>query len=108
MTTKTILSNAFSLNMLSVMPANLAVLELSLEEARTLAAGGFESSVGHADIAAVMSEQLGLTVEPNRSTISLSGGERLLVGQYRGPRLLEGATTLPEGATIQWLSVEVS
>ena len=57
MTTKTILSNAFSLNMLSVMPANLAVLELSLEEA---------------------------------------------------PRLLEGASTLPEGSTIQWLSVEVS
>lgn len=28
-----------------------------------------------------------------------------LVGQYRGPRLPDGATTLPEGATIEWWHV---
>lgn len=60
------------------------------------------SAVGHADTAAVFAAVLGRPVAVNRATIKLEQGHCLLVGQYIGPRLPEGATTLPEGATIEW------
>jgi len=101
------LLNAFSLNMV----AHPAVIEtrpvVSLAEARRLAAGGFESAVGHADTAAVFSSLLGVPVPMERRTVKLQPGEIALVGQYSGPRLPEGATTLPPGATITWLLVKV-
>lgn len=99
------LLNAFSFNMLSSFPAAISVEEISLERAREILAAGFNSAVGHADTAAVFGQQLGMTVPAVRSTISLSSGDQVVVGQYRGPRLAEGASVLPEGATIQWLLV---
>ena len=99
--------NAFSLNMVSA-PAEISVREISPEEARSLAMAGVESAVGHADTAAVFSNQLGVAVPANRVTVSLLKGDTVLVGQYKGPRLPEGATTLPAGATIQWLLVTVA
>jgi hypothetical protein len=91
--------------MLSSFPANLAVEKISRDEARRLLAAEFESAVGHRDTAAVFSAELGLGVAENRTTVSLCKGDLAIVGQYRGPRLAEGATTLPEGATIEWLRV---
>jgi hypothetical protein len=44
----------------------------------------------------------------NRVNVSLKPGDAAIVGQYIGPRLPEGATTLPEGATIKWLLTEVT
>lgn len=98
--------NAFSLNMLACVPASISVSEITVEQARVLA-GEMTSAVGHADTAAVFSTVLGVHVATNRATVSLSQGQTVLVGQYRGPRLPEGTTTLPEGATIQWLLVTV-
>ena len=98
--------NAFSLNMLALVPARISVSEITVEQAAILA-GEMTSAVGHADTAAVFSAVLGTTVPTNRATVSLSQGTTVLVGQYRGPRLPEGATALPEGATIQWLLVTV-
>lgn len=98
--------NAFSLNMLAEMPASIKVEEVSREDAAALAAQAV-SAVGHTDTAAVFSSVLGVPVPANRATVSLAKGDRVLVGQYRGPRLPEGATTLPEGATIQWVVVTV-
>ena len=100
------ITNAFSLNMIAAFPVAVTVEEVSVEQARVLAADA-ESVVGHADTAAVFSDVLGLEVPANRATVSLVKGDRLLVGQYRGPRLPEGASQLPEGATIQWLNVIV-
>jgi len=102
-----LLLNAFSLNMVASFPAQIRVEETSLEEARTLVAAGFESAVGHADTAKVFASQLGTEVPANRVTVALEKGDVALVGQYRGPRLPEGASELPEGATIQWLLVKV-
>jgi hypothetical protein len=48
-----------------------------------------------------------MPVPTNRATVSLKKGDTVVVGQYRGSRLPEGATTLPEGATIQWLWVVI-
>jgi protein involved in polysaccharide export with SLBB domain len=100
------LVNSFSLNMLATLDVNLTVREVSIEAARNLAEGAV-SAVGHADTARVFAALLGREVEHARATLRLSPGDRLLVGQYSGPRLPEGATSLPEGATIAWLTVDL-
>ncbi len=97
------LMNAFSLNMLAQFPAQPLFEEITLEAAKAALQGGFESAVGHANTAAVYSSVLGLPVEAARSTVSLQKGDVAIIGQYRGPRLEEGAKQLPEGATIQWI-----
>jgi hypothetical protein len=102
-----ILLNSFSLNMLSEFPAQPLFEEVSLDEARQELADGFESAVGHVDTAAVLSNQLGIEVEARRTTVSLKKGDVALIGQYRGPRLPEGTTTLPEGSSISWILVVV-
>ena len=99
------LLNAFSLNMLGG-NADVIVREVSLKTAASLAAD-CTSAVGHADTAAVFSHVLGVPVACNRVSVSLNPGEAALVGQYSGPRLPEGATSLPGGATIKWLIVGV-
>jgi hypothetical protein len=96
------LTNAFSLNMLSS-DVDIAVRSVSVEEARDLADGA-TSAVGHADTARIFAGLLGRDVEAARTTLRLSPGDRVLVGQYSGPRLPEGATALPEGATIAWFA----
>lgn len=58
------------------------------------------SAVGHADTAALFSALLGRPVPANRVTVKLAHQDVVLVGQLQGPRLPEGATTLPKGA---WL-----
>ena len=60
------------------------------------------SAVGHADTAALFSAQLGREIPANRISVKLSPEDILVVGQYVGPRLPEGATGLPEGAKIEW------
>ena len=97
--------NAFSLNML-VGNADIAVREITKDVAASLAVN-CTSAVGHADTAAVFSSVLGVEIPCNRATVALKEGDVALVGQYVGPRLPEGATSLPEGATIKWLIVGV-
>lgn len=101
------LLNAFSLNMLDG-SAVVGVVRLSAQEAAIMLASGFKSAVGHADTAEVMSSILGLPVETNRETVSLRFGDSAVIGQYSGPRLPEGAKTLPEGAEIRWFYVEIA
>ena len=97
--------NAFSLNML-VGNADVIVREVSQKVAASLAPACV-SAVGHADTAAVFSSVLGVEIPCNRATVALKDGDLALVGQYSGPRLEEGATTLPDGAAIKWLIVGV-
>ena len=99
------LLNAFSLNMIGG-NADIIVREISQKVAAILAAT-CTSAVGHADTAAVFSAVLGVEIPCNRVTVALKEGDVALVGQYSGPRLPEGATSLPEGATIKWLVVAV-
>ena len=63
------------------------------------------SAVGHADVAAIYSAALGIDIPVNRVSVKLEPRDELLVGQYVGPRLPEGATALPDGATIEWWRV---
>jgi len=106
----TMLCNAFSLNMLPpdilTQGVSIRAREVALDEARELAAD-MPSAVGHADTAAIFSSLLSREVPVNRVTVQIKRGEVILVGQYSGPRLPEGARTLPEGATIKWVLVTV-
>ena len=98
--------NAFSLNMI-VGNADVVVREVSQKVAAILA-DACVSAVGHADTAAVFGSVLGVPVPCNRATVALKDGDVALVGQYSGPRLPEGATSLPEGAAIKWVVVGVN
>lgn len=98
--------NAFSLNMLAALTANIRCVEISAAQAAEIA-DGVPSAVGHADTASVFSSVLGTPVSMARVTVSLNAGDSVLVGQYSGPRLPEGATVLPEGASIRWVIVTI-
>ena len=101
------LCNAFSLNMLPSDGAYVVrVRPVTRDEARTLAREA-TSAVGHAETAAVFGDALGLPVAHARATLRLGPGDELLVGQYEGPRLPEGATSLGPGASIRWLLVSL-
>jgi hypothetical protein len=97
-----LLLNAFSINMLSGRMTTLTFSQIPQQMAGILARRGIESAVGHASTAAVFSAVLGVPVPCERRTVTISDGEPVLIGQYRGPRLSEGATELPEGATVEW------
>lgn len=105
------ISNAFSLNMI---PASMTLASVNIHKVTAagttelLLARPFTSVVGHKETAAVFTDVLSVPVEFNRETVTLAPGDRLIVGQYTGPRLPEGATTLPEGASIRWLCLEIS
>jgi len=101
-----IITNAFSLNMIYGFPAIFTVVEVSIEQAAEYASYA-NSYVGHKDTAVVFSNILGVQILENRSSFLLDRGEGLLVGQYTGPRLPEGATKLPQGASIHWLVVSL-
>ncbi|MCB9172305.1 MAG: DUF1874 domain-containing protein [Ardenticatenales bacterium] len=102
------LINAFSANMLHSLNAMVSFTALSLDEAQeTMRVDAPQSAVGHESTAAVFSAVLGEKVDANRVSVTLRRGDKALLGQYRGPRLEEGATELPDGATIEWALVEV-
>lgn len=105
-----LLLNAFSLNMLNTSVGHqisISVEEVDLTTARLATMHGAQSAVGHAPTAAIFEQQLGFPVAAARTTVQLRLNDTALVGQYSGPRLEEGATMLPPGATIKWLLVKV-
>jgi hypothetical protein len=100
------LNNAFSLSMLGpVDGATLQVSRLSLERAREVARDAI-SVVGHPTTRALFATALGREVACDRQSILLEPDDELVVGQYTGPRLAEGARELPEGATVDWFLVK--
>ncbi len=100
--------NAFSASMLSL-PATVSFREITVAEVRAiLAINDGKSAVGHADTAAVFGAVLNKHIPTNRVSVKLAGGDIAILGQYTGPRLPEGTTELPGGATITWMLVSVS
>jgi hypothetical protein len=96
-------ANAFSVNMLSsiVSAFSMDARKVGREEAAALA-NGATPAIGHQDTANVVSADLGLPGLFARVTVVVNPGDDLIVAQYKGPRLPEGATTLPEGAVIEY------
>jgi hypothetical protein len=106
--------NAFSLKMLPLSRASEVTVEpitesqaISLVHTETMHGDTLESAVGHADTAKILSGIFGRDVACRRVDVRLADGETALVAQYDGPRLPEGATALPEGATFQFILVVV-
>ena len=105
------ITNAFSINMLDAEIAgqdtfaysyqfNLVTLSQVKE---ILGAGGYyRNCIGHADTAAIVGKEIGLPLQMNRETVRIMPHDVVLVAQYTGPRLPEGTTTLPEGASINY------
>ena len=105
------LANAFSLNMLNtdIRIHVLVTKRISKEEAKELLKEGFENYIGHKDIANVVSNELGLPVEMNekRPNLLLNPEDVVVIAQYIGPRLPEGATELPANARIDYFTVQI-
>ena len=110
-----LLLNAFSLNMLPPGEAHVTVSDITVNDVLERAHQfGLESGVGHADTAALFQTVLGIPVPVNRISVAIPGPRQwgmspwtAIVGQYSGPRLPEGATELPPGATIRWMAIYV-
>ena len=103
---KIYLSNAFSFNMVSDHHiGSLFFRDMDLKEVKELLSGDFINSLGHADIASVVSSQVGLKLEANRINTKLEVGDKLILAQYIGPRLQEGVISRPKGARIKWILV---
>ncbi len=97
---KMYVSNAFSLNMLGQpLPQQgrtIKVRPISLEEVKNLLREGeYISAVGHPATAEVMSALLGVEVPPNRVSITLSPGDRVVIFQL-AVRLGEGQVLTAE------------
>jgi Domain of unknown function (DUF1874) len=102
------IGNAFSAGMLTG-NSNISFAFITQAEASAWMSGGpCASCVGHADTALLISSLLGVCVPMRRISTELHAGDELLVAQYNGPRLLEGATALPEGAQIRWILAKLA
>ncbi len=101
------ITNAFSLNMLSA-AADVRFTRMDVGQVREhLDMFDYMSAIGHADTAAVVSAVLGREVKFNRMSVELDTSDwgkahSLIIAQYKGPRLPEGATSLPDGAEIEF------
>mgnify|MGYP002524038957 FL=1 len=96
------IANSFSINMLPLLEMDILRIKKITTDMIT---ADVESAIGHADTARIVSNILGFEVKPNRVSIKLTEEDILYVAQYTGPRLSEGATSLPEGASIEFLEV---
>ena len=107
-----IVSNAFSINMLNAETSSVndscycyRFDSVTIEQAQMLLKSigdRYRCCIGHVDTAAIVGNQLGLELAANRETVNLAPHGVMLVAQYTGPRLPEGSTTLPEGASINY------
>lgn len=106
---KVYVSNAFSLNMLDTSDdVTITVKSMSpAEVAVFLHFNKWESAWGHPSSAPLYGNIIGVEIPINRTSLSLEKGDVLVVGQYKGPRLEEGVTELPEGAKFETLKVEI-
>jgi hypothetical protein len=106
--TKMHITNAFSINMLPKQKCQVTFTPITVEKARDYE-GEYVSAIGHADTARIVGSLLFRPLEAARVNVNIEDDEyhQLMVAQYIGPRLPEGATELPEGAEIQFWHVEL-
>ncbi len=108
-----LLTNAFSFNMIPQMTQSMAITAtpITVAQAREIfEQEGLVSAVGHETTAALLSDVLGMPVPAQRTTVRFDDdcSSSLIVAQYVGLRLNEGATVLPEGPRIIWILVRIA
>ena len=97
------ITNAFSIQMLPHLATTLSFKPATLEQAmKIMKTNVFTSAVGHVDTANVVSNLLNMEIPMNRISVNLKDNDVLLVAQLSGGRLPEGATTIPDGMSIQF------
>ncbi len=102
------LVNAFSINMLDRKAHKIEFTPITLDHAKKiLNSSNCQSGIGHYDLANILSAILGLKVEVNRTTLKIEPNDTLMVAQYSGERLPEGATSLPAGAKVEFWVVQI-
>lgn len=119
--TTTILTNAFSLNMLNIsLMADIRIVPLTDWQAAQICSSAqkrneFINAIGHADTDNVVRNTLAGSWGSNaknlpagqRLSVEMTKTTTLIIAQYKGARLPEGATTLPEDATIEFFQVQI-
>lgn len=116
---RNVIANAFSLSMISHLiwdedsignDQHFAGYSISIKEVPPEALPeNLYSVIGHPDTARVVGNILHQDIPFNRETYTAQKGDVLYVAQYAGPRLPEGATQLPDGASIRFYRImEVS
>ena len=102
------ITNAFSINMIAHhVDANVSFKRITTERVRDLvnASRPVVGRCGHKDIATLVNKKLKADIAHERVDTKLEYNDLLIVAQYRGPRLPEGATELPKDAVIEWYEV---
>lgn len=85
----TYLLNALPNALLVPQPGEKRVLEgITAEQATELLKGGYESAIGHASTAQVLTEKLGIEVKMNRVSVNPVEGDVMVVGAFTPPRRL--------------------
>ncbi len=103
-----ILVNAFSLQMIQGDVCDIHIATVTEEVIKILVRDcEWQSAIGHADTANVLSSILEVNVPYNRASVSLTRDNFLIVAQVTGGRLPEGCTKLPEGVQIVFKLVEI-
>ena len=105
------LVNAFTIAMCPKDSTHVDVTfrQASVEEARDWLKHNpdFVNRIGHIQTNNIVKAMLKVNIgKGKRVSTRLHNGDELLVAQYMGPRLPEGARTLPEGADIKFWWVE--
>lgn len=118
----TFITNAFSLNMIEEPVGKYEIMECNWEEVRGYMAllnkydtnhykGVYINIVnafGHDKSIPLLKNNYGVEIKFNRISVNAKRGDTIIVLQYRGERLPEGATELPEGAEIVPLKILIN
>ena len=100
------LGNAVSPNMAD-WPVSFNIEPMTREEFAK-AVKDAKSVYGHAQSAPLVAAEIGREVELNRVSLHLTEDDELFLAQYDGPRLEEGAISLPEGAKFKYARITIS
>lgn len=95
------IGNVFTFGFLANKNVDIKSRQITWKEFDQALQGEFVNYMGHEDVARMVG------LEQNRISISVKSGDVIYLAQYDGPRLEEGATVLPQGATLVPLKVEV-
>lgn len=107
------LCNAFSLNMLDCDFCDINIQKVSVDYVNNfinfIKNDYVQNAIGHKETDVLVRNMLNNENIPvgERMNVTLEELNYLVVAQYKGPRLPEGATQLPEGARIEFFVIEM-
>ena len=111
------IGNAFSISMLESSYHNVEFTKYNSEQIKEYIQFSLMdnpeieiiSAIGHVDTCNIVNNLLETNLQVNRASIKLGKNSSLIVAQYSGPRLPEGATKLPFGSEIKfWIVNTIS